>query len=344
MSTISKSDNIYKEALKNLNFDHSIHENVSEAHENVKDFRCKTCNHKADSRQDLNNHVYNSHQLRAKQLKNEARKIIRVQTIKEIEGKVTELTVQGTFLKLLQEEKENITWKSIIYSMPRGILPWASRAVTDSLSTPANLARWNKIIDPCCYLCKQMGKFNKGTLHHILNNCPYMLTRYDWRHNSILSFITSILIRNNEEKAQIYADIEGHKVNSGTIPNNIIQTTQRPDLVIITKGKIVIVELTVPFESNIHGAERRKKDRYASLEYDILELGHQCEVLTIEIGSRGYITKENKERLTNIFKSFKIKKHTNILTSISKIALLTSYSIYNSRQGAEWSSIPYLRP
>ena len=148
--------------------------------------------------------------------------IIRVQTVKAIEGKVTELTVQGTFLKLLQEEKENITWKSIIYSMPRGILSWASRAVTDSLSTPANLARWNKIIDPCCYLCKQMGKFNKGTLHHILNNCPYMLTRYDWRHNSILSFITSILIRNNEEKAQIYAGIEGHKVNSGTIANNII--------------------------------------------------------------------------------------------------------------------------
>ena len=79
----------------------------------------------------------------------------------------------------------------------------------------------------------------------------------------------------------------------------------------------MIVELTVPFESNIHGAERRKKDRYASLEYDILELGHQCEVLTIEIGSRGYITKENKERLTNIFKSFKVKKHTNILTSFA---------------------------
>ena len=259
MSSISKSDNTYKQALRNLNFDHPIDEHVSEAHENVKDYRCKTCNYKSNSRQDLNNHVYYSHQLRAKQLKNEAKKIIRVQNIREIEGKVSGLAVQGSYLKLLLEEKENITWKSIIYSMPRGILSWASRAVTDSLFTPPNIARWNKIIDPSCYLCKQMGKFNKGTLHHILNNCPNILTRYDWRYNSIQSFITSNLIRNNEEKAQIYADIEGQNVNTDTIPNNTIQTTQRPDLVIINKGKIVLVELIVPFESNIHGAGRRKK-------------------------------------------------------------------------------------
>ena len=33
--------------------------------------------------------------------------------------------MQGDFVKLLAEEKENVTWKSVVYNLPKGILPFA---------------------------------------------------------------------------------------------------------------------------------------------------------------------------------------------------------------------------
>jgi len=52
---------------------------------------------------------------------------------------------------------------------------------------------------------------------------------------------------------KIYADISGYTIGGGTIPPNILTTSQRPDLVIINNNtkRILIVELTIPFETNM---------------------------------------------------------------------------------------------
>ena len=57
---------------------------------------------------------------------------------------IMNLTVQGKFLYILKIEKSNITWKSIIYDLPKGILQFATNACIDSLATNANLKRWGK--------------------------------------------------------------------------------------------------------------------------------------------------------------------------------------------------------
>ena len=153
----------------------------------------------------------------------------------------------------MEEENKSISWKSLLYSVPKGILSWASRAITDSLTTQNNLARWKKIVDPKCKLCFEPGSTPRiGTLHHILNDCPKMLKRYEWTHNSILHYISSILRDTKNEKFKVFADLDGFKVNGRTIQANIIQTTKRPDLVIIEtterKEHVKLFELTVPFE------------------------------------------------------------------------------------------------
>ena len=172
-----------------------------------------------------------------------------------------------------------MTWKSIIYSVPRGVMAWASRAITDSLSTPANLARWKKIVDPTCKLCRDERPV-KGTLHHILNNCPKMLSRYQWRHDGVLFHLASIFKKNANDDVAIYADIDGFKINGGTIPASILVASQRPDLVIIDRQKqlpeVYVIELTSPFESNIQKAEERKVRRYNSLQIDIENSGIKC--------------------------------------------------------------------
>ena len=52
--------------------------------------------------------------------------------------------MQGDFTKLLIEEKENVTWKSIIRNVPGGILSFALNSATNTLPTPDNLRRWGK--------------------------------------------------------------------------------------------------------------------------------------------------------------------------------------------------------
>ena len=71
---------------------------------------------------------------------------------------------------------------------------------------------------------------------HILNMCETFLgenERITWRHDSVLNCITLALIEGKPEHIQLYADLDGHKVNGQTIPPNIMVTSSRPDLVIV---------------------------------------------------------------------------------------------------------------
>ena len=69
----------------------------------------------------------------------------------------------------------------------------------------------------------------------------------------------------------VYADLNGWRVNGGTVPHEMALTEQKPDLVIIDKAaapvKILLVELTVPWDSSQNfkageeNSEVRKADR-----------------------------------------------------------------------------------
>ena len=56
---------------------------------------------------------------------------------------VKDLTMQGDFVQLLNQEEADISWKSIIYGVPRGVMSFACRAATNSLATNDNLVRWS---------------------------------------------------------------------------------------------------------------------------------------------------------------------------------------------------------
>ena len=71
---------------------------------------------------------------------------------------------------------------------------------------------------------------------YIPNNCPKLLDRYEWRHNGVVAYLYSTLIENKPEGVKVYADVEGAKVNGGTIPPQIMVTTSRPDLVIVNEN------------------------------------------------------------------------------------------------------------
>ena len=103
----------------------------------------------------------------------------------------------------------------------------------------------------------------------MLNNCNTMLHqgRYTWHHNSVHFIIMDTLKDVSDQSWSFYCDLAGtKKIASTTIPPDILPIQQRPNLVLINESSksIIIIELTVPFEQNIHKAQERKLNMWAS--------------------------------------------------------------------------------
>ena len=120
----------------------------------------------------------------------------------------------------------------------------------------------------------------------------------------------------------------------------ILPTSQRPDLFLYNEKakKAIIAELTVPFEPNIPNAHEIKQSKYAGLLSDLNRAGVNTSLVCFEIGSRGLITQDNVARIRSILK---FKKQ--ISRDISKLALLGSYAIWNSRKEATRDNISCLK-
>ena len=215
-------------------------------------------------------HYETSVSLAVPKIKEAANKIIANEYLDYFNEKVNNLVMQGDFISLLNEEEEDVTWKSIIFGLPRGVMSFACRSATNSLATNDNLKRWGKKSNSKCDLCS-----STGTLLHTLNGCKVLLNSgaYLWRHDNILHYLAKILSENKKDNVDFYVDIPNYQINGSTLPPNVVVTNLRPDVVFIDKNTTpptcAIYELTIPFETNLTAANTRKRDKYQSLKTDI---------------------------------------------------------------------------
>ena len=193
------------------------------------------------------------------QQKNIAKSQLKQTTSEFWHSHVKSLTVQGRFLDLLESEKNNFDWKSIVYNLPARVCKFVINSVSDSLNTRANLHRWGRCMNTQCKGCG-----NKETLHHILNNCTTFLNqgRYTWRHDNVLSYIFRTISQNNTTY-EIFCDLPGKRQNHSTIPVSCVVTNLVPDLCIYSKEEksLTVIELTVSFELNAESAHHRKNGK-----------------------------------------------------------------------------------
>ena len=140
-----------------------------------------------------------------------------------------------------------------------------------------------------------------------------------------------------------FADLNGWRVNGGTVPPDLALTEQIPDLVIIDRwmspAKVVLLELTVPWDSanSFKAALDRKTARYERLALDLEERGFAVSNMPLEVGCRGVIDKRNLLVLETICNMFNIRAHQKLKGALGRIALLGSYRIYLARRSSEWS-------
>lgn len=250
------------------------------------------------------------------------------------------LMVQGEFLQLLHEENVDVDWKSFAFELPRNLLRFALNASINCLPTRSNLKRWNKGHSDKCKLCG-----NIETTAHVLSSCQTALVqgRFTFRHDSVLSYI----VRNiDKEKFKVLADLDGFRTAAGgTVPPNVLVTSERPDLVVVDKetGELAMFELTIPHEQRIQVSEKIKTRKYEHLVQDISAKGLSVSFDTLEIGCRGLVSKKNKDVMSSLLLlCSKSMSRKEFIKGAVKTTLLGSYYIYLARNEPSWTDSPLI--
>ena len=72
-------------------------------------------------------------------------------------------------------------------------------------------------------------------------------------------------------------------------PDVISRTSLRPDAVLISEAShiVVLVELTVPYETNVSESHQYKAAKYEGLLQEIRNAGYKTYIYPVEIGARG---------------------------------------------------------
>ena len=84
--------------------------------------------------------------------------------------------------------------------------------------------------------CSMAGCDVPCTLGHLLSSCSKSLDRYKFRHDSVLTYLLDSIVRNKKEGVTVYADLNGWRVNGGTVPADHALTEQIPDMVFIKEN------------------------------------------------------------------------------------------------------------
>ena len=230
---------------------------------------------------------------------------------------------QGAWMTWGDALPMKLPWNRLL-RMNAQLLKFTVCSPYDVLCTPANRVRWGISTDSSCLECRAA----RATLEHILSSCPVALSdgRYTWRHNHVLQAITRAVSEFLRQKAiqtpsktgmrfvkegdkrrpcdrrvgkllerkgriakdwRILTDCGGTQ----TVPPEICSTGLRPDIVIWSKEakRVILAELTIPWESRIKDAFRRKSEKYICLLDQCRANGWEASFFPFEIGCRGFV-------------------------------------------------------
>jgi hypothetical protein len=154
----------------------------------------------------------------------------------------------------------------------------------------------------------------KQMLFHVLIHCKHTLDQrgLTWRHNSVLNHIAGCLKSAlvGKSTVELYCDLDGlQATEGGSIPADVMVQAQKPDHVIVDQSvhgrrRIVLVELTCPWDTDVKRAKERKTARYADLREELSKQGRDCSLYLIEVGARGHIVKSVKDHLRLLFRAW----------------------------------------
>ena len=228
-----------------------------------------------------------------------------------IKTKAVQMGKQGSWTRWTTPER-SLSWADIWQYEPLR-LKFLLRYVYDVLPSPANLCQWNLTDNPNCRLCEK-----RSTLDHILSSCKVALSqgRYRWGHDTVLRELAHILElerkkkhpkgntgiifipfveegttnmpTSNAKKQGIIEQASDWTLQAGLDQKlqfpDIVQTSLRPDIVIQSTAtkRLVIEELTVPWEERCQSAYELNKAKYTDLQTLCKDRGWQTWLFQVE--------------------------------------------------------------
>jgi hypothetical protein len=132
--------------------------------------------------------------------------------------------------------------------------------------------------------------------------------RFTWRHNQVLEKIVQAVheaTTSNAEpatikKRQTYESSLLHGSSDWTIaadlpgkrlyPKEITDCGVKPDIIVMSnKNKtIIVIELTVPYESRMSESHELKLAKYEDLASQLQKKGYKTHLIAVEVGARGF--------------------------------------------------------
>ena len=245
-----------------------------------------------------------------------------------------ELTTQSLVIKSIwnnADSKYTNSWSSVLEQLPQNLYSFVIRYLNNTLANGTNAVKWGITKDSSCRFCT-----NNQTLGHVIGGCSVALVekRYNWRHDSILLNIAKFLCSFPE--LDVYCDINEHFKN----PSIITGERYRPDIIFIKNKLLLIIELTVGFETNMMKNFERKKEKYEQLIYN-LSTEYTVEYVNLSLGALGVVNE--KSELKKKLSKFGINDQSaNFITKrIINICIRTTYYIFCMRN-KEWENPEHL--
>ncbi|XP_060072881.1 uncharacterized protein LOC132552703 [Ylistrum balloti] len=243
--------------------------------------------------------------------------VVRSEEEQQRKSRAVELGQQGSWTRWNLPERK-ITWTDLWKMEPLRI-SFMLRSVYDTLPISSKLCRWGLLEDPACSLCG-----GRGTLAHVLSGCRVALRqgRYRWRHDQVLAALADILEKERRQKRSLIEHRKPHiqfvragekgpptttayhvnvltqapswemrvDLNKRLVLPDLVQTTLRPDIVIWSqqRQKVILVELTVPWEEGCDEAHEKKAGKYQELAELCRHKGWNTWLFPVEVGARGF--------------------------------------------------------
>ena len=218
------------------------------------------------------------------------------------------------------------TWSNCLNKLPKNIYSFVNRYLCNSLANASNAVKWGIKTSSACIFCT-----NTQTLGHVVGGCKVALDekRYNWRHDSVLLNIANCLSK--IQNLKVYCDIDLFPN-----PSTVVGDSYRPDILIIKEKLLVILELTVDYETNIEKNSIRKSDRY---DVPITELSKSYTVkyINLSMGAIGIIG-ESSKNIKSVFRSLGLSELdvNYCMNRIVNVCIRTSYYLFCQRD-KEWN-------
>ena len=299
------------------------------------------------------------------------RDLIRQEVRQELEQdrreKAVSMSKQGEWLNWDGVTERPITWNDL-WKKSDYAIKFMICSVYDLLPTPANLELWGKRQESACILCGR-----RASLEHILSSCNTALVqgRYRWRHDQVLrtmamkldhhrrnavpsskshnfiNFVKSAERPKNRGKPPgaegLLAATQDWKMEVDldkklVFPHEITTTTLRPDIILWSPGRkiVIMIELTVPWETRAQQAHERKRLKYDQLLADCVQQGWRGWCFPVEITARGFSTSSVWRLTTMLGLRGKIRKEFN--KDLAEEAERASCWLWLKSGSKEWSS------